>query len=165
METTRHFTATVYLVDDGATALHDHPKLGIRLPPGGHVERDELPHEAGLRETREETGLDAELLGGVPNVEAPDGRALPHPRYQMLYDIDVHSDGGVSHQHIDHVYFARVGSRDIAPEGTNEPGPDAWNWYTPDELEASDIDADTVRMGCEAICAADSTGARSRDDP
>ena len=56
METTRHFTATVYLVNDGATALHEHPTLGIRLPPGGHVDRDELPHEAGLREVHEETG-------------------------------------------------------------------------------------------------------------
>ncbi|WP_164093824.1 NUDIX domain-containing protein, partial [Stenotrophomonas maltophilia] len=58
METTRHTTATIYIVNDGATALHWHRRLGIRIPPGGHVERDELPHEAGLREVREETGLD-----------------------------------------------------------------------------------------------------------
>ena len=62
METTRHFTATVYLVHDGATALHHHPGLGIRLPPGGHVDRDELPHETALREAREETGLEPTLL-------------------------------------------------------------------------------------------------------
>jgi 8-oxo-dGTP pyrophosphatase MutT (NUDIX family) len=151
METTRHFTATVYLVNDGATALHEHPRLGIRLPPGGHIDRDELPHEAGLREVREETGLDAELVGGVPDIDAPGGRALPQPEYQMLYDIDVHPDGAVSHQHTDHVYFAWVESRDIAPEGDDEPGPAAWTWYTPDELRASDIHSDTVQIGCEAV--------------
>ena len=57
METTRHFVATCYVVDDGATLLHEHEKLGMWLPPGGHVDRDELPHEAALRETYEETGL------------------------------------------------------------------------------------------------------------
>lgn len=150
METTRHFTATVYLVNDGETALHHHPTLGIRLPPGGHVERDELPHEAGLREVYEETGFDAELIGNVPNIDAPDGKALPQPEYQMLYDIDVHPDGGVSHQHIDHVYFARVASRDIVP-ADDEPGSEIWTWYTKEELRASDIDADTVQIGCEAI--------------
>ena len=151
METTRHFTATVYLVNDGATALHEHPTLGIRLPPGGHVDRDELPHEAGLREVHEETGLNAELVGSSPNIDAPSGEALPQPRYQMLYDIDVHPDGRVSHQHVDHVYFARVENRTIAPEGDDEPGSEAWRWYTSDELRASDVDADTMEIGCEAI--------------
>jgi 8-oxo-dGTP pyrophosphatase MutT (NUDIX family) len=151
METTRHFTATVYLVNDGATALHRHPKLGIRLPPGGHIDRDELPHEAGLREVREETGLEAELLGSPPAIDAPAGRALPEPRYQMLYDIDVHPDGHVSHQHIDFIYFARVESRAIVPEGDDEPNSEVWTWYTSDDLRASDIDADTVQIGCEAI--------------
>ena len=151
METTRHFTATVYVVNDGATALHEHPTLGIRLPPGGHVDRDELPHEAGIREVREEMGFDAELVGQVPDIDAPDGRPLLQPRYQMLYDIDVHPDGEVSHQHIDHVYFARVDNRRIDPDGDDEPGPEVWEWYTPAELRAGDIDADTVRIGCEAI--------------
>jgi 8-oxo-dGTP pyrophosphatase MutT (NUDIX family) len=59
METTRHFTATTYVVNDGATVLHDHKRLDLWLAPGGHIDRDELPHEAALREVREETGLDA----------------------------------------------------------------------------------------------------------
>ncbi len=149
METTRHFTATMYVVNDGATALHHHDRLGIRVAPGGHIDRDELPHEAGLREVREETGLDAELVGEVPDIDAPAGRALPQPRYQMLYDIDT-IDGDVAHQHIDHIYFAHVDERDISP-APGEEGPEAWDWYTPEALRASDIDADTVRIGIEAI--------------
>jgi len=151
METTRHFTATVYLVNDGATALHDHPTLGIRIPPGGHVDRDELPHEAGLREAREETGLEPTLVDETPAVDAPAGRALPAPRHTMLYDIDVHEDGTVGHQHVDSVFFATVRSWEIAPAGTDEVGPEQWDWYTPDDLRASDVDRDTVEIGIEAI--------------
>lgn len=151
METTRHFTATVYVVDDGATVLHEHERLGIRVPPGGHVDRDELPHEAGLREVREETGLEAELVGGPPAVPAPGGRALPSPRYQMLYDIDLNDDGQAYHQHVDHVYFARVDSRAIDPDGDDEAAPDAWAWYTREDLRESDVDPDTVAIGIEAI--------------
>ena len=92
METTRHFTATVYIVNEGATALHHHDRLGIRIPPGGHVDRDELPHEAGSREVREETGLEPRLLRETAAIDAPAGEVLPQPAHMMLYDINVHPD-------------------------------------------------------------------------
>ncbi|OYR56432.1 NUDIX hydrolase [Halorubrum halodurans] len=153
METTRHFTATTYVVNDGATALHEHERLGIRLPPGGHIERDELPHEAALREVREETGLEAELVADRADVATPNGRPLPEPAHQMLHDIDVHPDGSVSHQHIDHLYHARVPSRRIDPAGDDEADADEWSWYTPEELRAGGFDADVISLGCEAIAA------------
>ncbi|SHG98840.1 NUDIX hydrolase [Halobaculum gomorrense] len=160
METTRHFTATVYLVHDGATALHDHPRLGIRIPPGGHVDRDELPHEAGLREAREETGLDPTLIDDTEAVGAPAGETLPTPRHTMLYDINVHDDGTVGHQHIDSVYFAAVDDRRIDPDGDDEVGADAWAWYTPGELRESDVDSDTTAIGIEAIETVGAAGER-----
>lgn len=153
METTRHFTATIYVVNDGATALHEHGRLGIRIPPGGHVDRDELPHEAGKREVAEEIGLEPTLLGKAPEVPAPDGFALPTPRYQLCYDINVHEDGSVGHQHIDHVYFATVPSRDVDP-GDSEAPAEVWEWYTPAHLRESDLDPDTVQLAIEAIEAA-----------
>ena len=154
METTRHFTSTVYIVNDGATALHEHKRLGIRLPPGGHVNRDELPHEAAIREIREETGLEAELLAEVPDVAAPDGRPLPTPRYQMLYDINVHENGSVGHQHIDHIFFARVPSRGIDPVD-GEVSKDAWTWYDREDLRRADLSPGVVQLGLEAIEATD----------
>ncbi|SFS67982.1 NUDIX hydrolase [Halostagnicola kamekurae] len=149
METTRHFTVTLYIVNDGATALHAHDKLGKRIPPGGHIDRDELPHEAAIRECREETGLEASIPRVQDSLESDAGRSLPQPRRQMLYDVDVY-DGAVGHQHIDHVYFGSVPSREIDP-GPGEAGVDAWAWYAPDELRASDLDADVIELGCAAI--------------
>ncbi|QIB73627.1 NUDIX domain-containing protein [Halogeometricum borinquense] len=155
MEKTRHFTATVYVVNDSAVALHHHERLGIEIPPGGHVDRDEIPHEAGLREVREETGLDAELLDDTDPVDSPDGRVLPDPRHQMLYDINIHDDGTVGHQHIDHIYYATVESRDIDPDGDDEADAEAWTWYDADELRENDIDPDTTEFALEAIEAAE----------
>jgi 8-oxo-dGTP pyrophosphatase MutT (NUDIX family) len=152
METTRHFTSTIYIVNEGATALHHHDRLGIRIPPGGHVDRDELPHEAGIREVQEETGLDPRLLRETAAIDAPAGEVLPQPAHMMLYDIDVYPNGEVGHQHIDHVYFAAVDSRAIDP-GDGEADAAVWEWYTAEELRASEIDADTVDIGCEAIAA------------
>jgi len=154
METTRHFTATVYIVESGAVALHHHDRLGIRVPPGGHVDRDELPHEAGLREVYEETGLDADLIDGTPAVDAPAGQVLPRPRHQMLYDINVHDDGTAGHQHIDHVYYARVESREIDPAGDDEADPEVWEWFDEHDLREGDVDSDTVQFSLEAIEAA-----------
>lgn len=149
METTRHFTVTLYIVNDGATALHMHQRLGKRIPPGGHIDRDELPHEAAIRECREETGLEPSIRRIQDPLEGGAGRSLPQPRRQMLYDVNVH-DGVVGHQHIDHVYFGSVPSREIEP-GPGEAGADAWAWYTPDELRASDLEADVIQFGCAAI--------------
>jgi ADP-ribose pyrophosphatase YjhB (NUDIX family) len=155
METTRHFTATTYIVNDGATALHEHERLGIRLPPGGHVDRDELPHEAALREVREETGLRAELVASESAITGPNTRGLPEPAHLMLHDINVHEDGSVGHQHVDHLYYGCVDSREIAPDGADEADAESWRWYTPAELAASDLPADVVELGREAVAAVD----------
>jgi len=156
METTRHFTATIYVVADGATALHEHPRLGIRLPPGGHVDRAELPHEAALREATEETGLEPTLLTEGDDVRSETARAIPRPRHLMLADVNV-CDGEVGHQHVDHVYYATVDSRAIDPV-PGEPGPAAWAWYDRDRLHDADVDADVRQLGVEAI----ETAARER---
>ncbi|MCK5538907.1 MAG: NUDIX domain-containing protein, partial [Bacteroidales bacterium] len=62
MEVTRHFTATTIVVYNNKALLHMHKKLGFWLPVGGHIDRDELPHVAALREAKEESGLDVELF-------------------------------------------------------------------------------------------------------
>ena len=150
METTRHFVATVYVVNDGATALHDHERLGLTLPPGGHIDRDELPHEAARREAREEIGQEPTIVADHPELRSENSHAIPRPRHVLLEDINVH-DGVVGHQHVDFVFYGHVESREIDP-GDGEASPDAWQWYDPKGLrKADDLPADVVELGQEAI--------------
>ncbi|MFD1514106.1 NUDIX hydrolase [Halomarina rubra] len=149
METTRHHTATAYVVNDGAIALHEHKRHGLWLPPGGHVDRDELPHEAVCREVEEEMGLTLTLHSDPRDVPSPAGQALPLPQQHMLYDINVH-DGEVGHQHIDLIYYGRVPSREITPDA-GETSADSWRWYTTVDLRESSLPQDIVQFGIEAI--------------
>ena len=61
--TTRDFTVAVFVVHRERVLLHLHEKLNRWLPPGGHIEPNELPDEAAKREVFEETGVAAALVG------------------------------------------------------------------------------------------------------
>lgn len=149
METTRHFTATVYVVNDAATLLHKHPTLGLWLPPGGHLQRDELPHEAGVREVREETGLEIELLSEPAGPRSDTARPLPQPEVIQLEDINIHADG-VGHQHIDFIYFAESRSRELQPDGGEVPVTH-WEWVGRTALAEDRFDPDITELGRQAI--------------
>ncbi len=150
METTRHFVATVYVVADDAVALHEHDKLDMWLPAGGHIDRDELPHEAALRETREELGLDVDLIAPEGNLDSETARSIPKPQHFLLEDINVTAEG-VGHQHIDFVFYGRADSRDVDP-GPDEQPADDWQWFTTADLEAADhLAADVAEFGRRAI--------------
>lgn len=151
METTRHFVATVYVVNDGAVALHEHDRLGMWLPPGGHVEREELPHEAARREVREELGHDIELVAPVDDLQSPTAESIPKPQHFLLEDINV-CDDEVGHQHVDFVYYGRVGNRTIDPE-PGEAAAEEWEWFTAAALQrrADDLEPDVVKAGQRAI--------------
>ena len=100
VETTRHFTATCFIINDDKVLLHFHKKLDKWLPVGGHIDRDELPHKAAEREAEEESGLDVEINGREDLSEEVD--KLPRPDKVLLLDINDH------HQHIDSVFFVET---------------------------------------------------------
>lgn len=126
------FTASVYIVQDGKVLLHKHKKLGIWLQPGGHIELDEGPVEAALREAKEETGFDVELVGiQSPAVEARDrSRDLLLPMFLNRHNYDE------THEHIDFCYFARIIGGTLTPE---EPGVEM-RWFTKEEIEQKEIE-------------------------
>ena len=128
MSLVRHFTATAFVVQDDATLLHWHGKLGIWLPPGGHVEENEDPVQAVLREVGEETGVRVEAVptSGTDGVLAYPVQVLP-PLTILIEDINDPVDG--FHQHIDFIYVCRP----VVPVTTL---PEGWRWVTEEELAA-----------------------------
>lgn len=97
---TRDFTATTFVVWQGGVLLHKHKKLGCWFPCGGHLEPNELPDEAAVREVVEESGVQVALVGerALPVAEP---RQLVRPRGVQVETI---SPG---HEHIDLIYFAK----------------------------------------------------------
>ena len=61
----RHFCASAFVIDPYTKKilLIKHKKNKRWTQPGGHIEDDETPEEAALREVYEETGLRVRLLG------------------------------------------------------------------------------------------------------
>lgn len=106
------FTVAILVVHEDRVLLIHHRKLNRWLPLGGHVELDEDPEQAAIREAREESGLDVELSGERPPVTEPGTRALIAPRF-----LDIHRISG-THEHIGMIYFARPtgGALELATE-------------------------------------------------
>jgi len=95
------FTVAIFVVHDGKILLIHHRKLDKWLPLGGHIELDEDPEQAALREAKEESGLDVELLGERPPTTSPGTRALIAPRFLDIHRINE------THEHIGMIYWAR----------------------------------------------------------
>jgi 8-oxo-dGTP pyrophosphatase MutT (NUDIX family) len=95
------FTVAIFIVHDGKILLIHHRKLDKWLPLGGHIELDEDPEQAALREAKEESGLDVELLGERPPTTSPGTRALIAPRFLDIHRINE------THEHIGMIYWAR----------------------------------------------------------
>jgi len=95
------FTVAIFVVHDGKVLLIHHRQLDKWLPLGGHIELDEDPEQAALREAKEESGLDVELLGERPPTTSPGTRALIAPRFLDIHRINA------THEHIGMIYWAR----------------------------------------------------------
>ena len=112
------FTVAIFVVHDGKILLIHHRQLDKWLPLGGHIELDEDPEQAALREAKEESGLEVELLGERPPTTGPGTRALIAPRF-----LDIHRIND-THQHISMMYWARLKNvaRASRPFGSEHTG-------------------------------------------
>jgi 8-oxo-dGTP pyrophosphatase MutT (NUDIX family) len=95
------FTVAIFVVRDSKILLIHHRQLDKWLPLGGHIELDEDPEQAALREAREESGFEVELIGERPPTTSPGTRALIAPRF-----LDIHRITD-THEHIGMIYWAR----------------------------------------------------------
>ncbi len=136
----RHFSVTVYVTNkDGKFLFIRHKKLQKWLPPGGHIEKNEIPDVAALREVKEETGLDVELQGE----RFPRESDCIRP-----YGIQMNVIKEGEHEHIDLIYWAKAINESKVI--LNEKETEGIDWYNIDEILNPEFDSfDETKKWCK----------------
>jgi len=98
MEIVREFISTVFVVKDGKVLMTWNKKVNNWIPIGGHVEKNELPCDSVIREAKEESGLDIELI----SLSESETGNLAQPVHIHLDHIKE------DHEHINLIYFGIV---------------------------------------------------------
>ena len=80
------FTVEVFLVYKDKVLLRLHEKYKIWLSVGGHIELDEEPNQAAIREVKEEVGLDIQLFDDLQPFkdESNDYKELIPPKFMNI---------------------------------------------------------------------------------
>lgn len=119
--------------------LVNHKRIGAWLPPGGHLDDGELPHQACLREVFEETGVDCEIVQGfspADNVVTGDGEAFILPSPLCMHRV-LAFEKGAPVVHIDLTYLCRpVAASGQLPEIISTEEVHGARWCPLDELES-----------------------------
>ena len=134
----RDFTATGYVVNPERTKILVifHNKLQKWLPAGGHMEQNELPHEAALREVFEETGVTACIVSDDPDMGLAGNVDCQIPRpYSILYQIIPQSRKDVEHIHVDFVYAMEAEESELKVQIEEVSRVE---WLTKDEILSAD---------------------------
>lgn len=128
----RQFTATAYIIDKQSTLLIHHRKLNKWLPPGGHIDPNEIPSDAAVREAFEETGLHVEIIEQENiTIDRYNAKSFPRPWMCLLEEIPAHGKDE-AHQHIDFIYLTKPIKGEIVH---NQDETHEIRWFSLQELE------------------------------
>ncbi len=139
----RHFTATAFVLDSqGRTLLLWHKRLKRWMPPGGHVEPNEAPHDTAKRECKEETGLTVEIIGDdqidLFSDNREEGTMIPRPFFLLCENIPACPERNEeAHEHLDFLYIAKPSDPSEVLQLCEAESSDM-RWFTKEEIERLD---------------------------
>ena len=137
------FTVEVFIVHKDKVLLRKHDKYGIWLSVGGHIELNEDPNQAAVREVKEEVGLDVALH----DARAFRGTAEGFTELIPPQSLNRHRISE-THEHVCLVYFAKAETDRVIPEHSH----DEWRWCTKKEVPAlGGIQENVVFWACRAL--------------
>ena len=131
---TREFLGTVYIVDGEKVLLTFNKKVQNYVPVGGHTDENELPCACAIREAKEESGYDIELIDGN------DFGSSQIPQNFAIGLDEIKPD----HHHINLAYVGKIiAGEELAEsdEGTE------LKWFTKEELEQLEDLFENVKEG------------------
>lgn len=124
------FTVDVFVVFKNTVLIRKHEKYHRWLSVGGHIELNEDPNQAAIREVQEEVGLDVVLYN------SSDIRPFSNLSYKELIPpvyLNIHRITD-THRHLSHVYFALASDNKINPQTEHEKDAECI-WLTRQEVE------------------------------
>ncbi len=135
-------TVSAYIIKDNKTLLVDHVLTGLWLPPGGHIDKNETPDSALLREIRQELGLEIKILN-TPEIPKEgniiDNLAVPfYCNTHMLID----------HIHYCAFYVCELLTNKISISKRELKG---FEWFSKQELYNKKVPADVRNIGLLAF--------------
>lgn len=133
----KHYAATGFVLNQERTKMLMvyHRKLNKWMAPGGHVEKNESPCEAVLREVFEETGIHAVFMQIFDNSKAKEGEELYLPLPYFILEETIPEGKEPAHIHIDFVY--KLTTREDLTTAQLEEVKDV-KWMTRNEVLNSD---------------------------
>lgn len=139
------YTAEVFIVYKNKVLMRFHDKYNIWGSVGGHVELDEDPNEAAVREVKEEVGLDIKLADDLRVFEYTTEKRseLIPPKFMCRVRMSP------THEHITMTYFA-TSETDQVNVGSHEAKTE-WKWVTAEELEVMDLIPDMKFYAKQAL--------------
>ena len=142
----KHFTASGFVLRDDRILLVNHRKHRVWIYPGGHVEPNETPDEACLREIFEETGVHCRIVSprdetlGEPGVVE-----VLHVPWMVLCER-IPTGAEPEHCHIDFAYICEPlpGEGAHLTEDTRET--EGIGWFTLEEMGSLNLFPDFRRQ-------------------
>jgi 8-oxo-dGTP pyrophosphatase MutT (NUDIX family) len=123
----KHFTSTVFIIQDRKVLLIYHKKFLKWMPPGGHLDPDETPPQTAIREAKEETGLDIAIISQEEVwFKHSTAESFERPFHCMLAYVPPHKEQP-AHYHMDLVYLAKPCG---GTERQNHRETDGLRWFS-----------------------------------
>jgi len=142
----KHFTASAFVLQDNRILLVNHRKHRVWIYPGGHVEPDETPDEACLREVFEETGVACHIVSPRDDtLGEPDVVEVLHVPWMVLCER-IAPGTEPEHCHIDFAYVCEPlpGEGSYLTEDTRETN--GVGWFTLEETRSLSLFPDFRRQ-------------------